>query len=80
MIGGFAAQNAGGTKVAVTAETMQVVEGIDGVETTDVADRAEAEELVTAGDVDAAIVPDTAASGSFDYVVIANDSPPEQRS
>ncbi|HEX5857898.1 MAG TPA: ABC transporter permease [Microbacterium sp.] len=76
VIGGFAAQNAGGTKVAVTSETAQVVEGIEGVETTDVADRAEAEALVTAGDVDAAIVPDASATGPFDYVVIANDSPP----
>ncbi|MGC5223499.1 ABC transporter permease [Micromonospora sp. DT81.3] len=76
VIGGFAAQNQEDTRVAVTAETTQVVEGIDGVETTEVADRAEAEQLVEAGDVDAALVPDAAASGPFDYVVLADDEAP----
>ncbi|MGC5171986.1 ABC transporter permease [Microbacterium sp. DT81.1] len=76
VIGGFAAQNQEDTRVAVTAETTQVVEGIDGVETTEVADRAEAEQLVEAGDVDAALVPDAAASGPFDYVVLADDDAP----
>ena len=36
---GDAAQNAGGTKVAVTAETASVVSELPGLEVTDVADR-----------------------------------------
>jgi ABC-2 type transport system permease protein len=76
VIGGFAAQNNEGTKVAVTSETTQVVADIDGVKTTEVADRAEAEKLVKDGDVDAAIVPDPSASGPFDYIVLANEEAP----
>ncbi|HWI30098.1 MAG TPA: ABC transporter permease [Microbacterium sp.] len=76
VIGGFAAQNAGDTKVAATPETSAAVSSVDGLEVTDVADRAAAEALVESGDVEAAVVGDSAASAPFDFVIIAKDSPP----
>ena len=66
---GFAAGNATGTPVAVTSDAQQYVEGATGLEVTSVADRAEAEELVASGDVDAAIVGDS--SSPLGFAVIA---------
>lgn len=74
--GGFAAASAGGTPVAVTADSRQYVEGIPGLELTDAADRAAAESLVTDGTVDAAVVGDAASPTG--YAVIADSSPPTQ--
>ncbi len=63
---GFAASGSTGTPVAVTADAEQYVpaEGA-GLDVTPVADRAAAEELVLAGDVDAAIVGDSASPVGF---------------
>ncbi|WES63448.1 ABC transporter permease [Microbacter sp. GSS18] len=74
--GGFAAATAGGTPVAVTADSRQYVEGVPGLELTDAADRAAAESLVTDGSVDAAVVGDAASPTG--YAVIADSSPPTQ--
>lgn len=76
VLGGFAAQNAGGTKVAVTAQTSSVVSELPGLEVTDVADRAEAEALVESGEVDVAVVEEPSATPPFDFVVVANESAP----
>lgn len=69
-----------GSIVATTSEPTKVavVQGITlpdghGLEVTNVADRAAGEELVRAGDVEAAIVPD---SGTLGYLVVGDDSAP----
>ncbi|MFS0865843.1 ABC transporter permease [Microbacterium sp. 179-B 1A2 NHS] len=66
--GGFAAQNENRIPIAVTPETASAVEGMDGLEVTDAADADEARELVTAGDVDAALVPGGAEPFGFTLV------------
>ncbi|WP_194409863.1 ABC transporter permease [Microbacterium cremeum] len=73
---GFQASNSSGTPVAVTADATRYVSAVDGLEVTDVADRAEAEALVSAGDVDAAIVAD--ASSPTGFAVLADTSAPTQ--
>jgi ABC-2 type transport system permease protein len=66
---GFAASTATGTPVAVTADAQQYVPaGGSGLEVTEVADRAGAEKLVAAGDVDAAIVGDSSSPTGFTVV------------
>lgn len=72
--GGFQAGNTSGTPVAVAADAQQYVADVDGLEVTDVADRAAAEELVLSGDVDAAIVADSASPLGFG--VLAGDQAP----
>ncbi|MEZ3162186.1 ABC transporter permease [Microbacterium sp. BWT-B31] len=72
--GGVAADDASQTPVAVTSDAEQYVQSSEGLEITPVADRAEAEQLVTAGDVDAAIVGD--ASSPTGFVVIAESDAP----
>lgn len=74
--GGFSAANSSGTPVAVTSDAEQYVTDAEGLEVTDVADRGEAESLVESGDVDAAIVGDTASPTGF--TVLADDSAPTQ--
>ncbi|WP_404429726.1 ABC transporter permease [Microbacterium lacus] len=74
--GGFQASNTDGTPVAVTSDASTYVEGIPGLDITDVNDRAEAEALVSAGDVDAAIVADPASPVGF--ALIAESSAPTQ--
>ena len=74
--GGFAAANATGTPVAVTPDASTAVAGIDGLDVTEVADRTEAEELVTSGDVEAAIVAD--AESPVGIAVIAESDAPSQ--
>ncbi|WP_109208539.1 MULTISPECIES: ABC transporter permease [Microbacterium] len=73
---GFQASNASGTPVAVTAGATQYVSSAQGLEVTEVADRAEAESLVTSGDVDAAIVDDS--SSPLGFTVVAESSAPTQ--
>ncbi len=73
---GFQASSSSGTPVAVTADATQYVAGVDGLEVTDVADRAEAEALVSSGDVDAAIIGDTSSPTGF--AVLADTSAPTQ--
>ncbi|WP_248239602.1 ABC transporter permease [Microbacterium kunmingense] len=72
--GGFSAQNSSGTPVAVTSNASQYVDGVEGLDVTDVSDRAQAEELVAAGDVDAAVVGDS--SSPLGFVILADSSPP----
>ncbi len=72
--GGFSAQNSSGTPVAVTSNASQYVDGVEGLDVTDVSDRAQAEELIAAGDVDAAVVGDS--SSPLGFVILADSSPP----
>ncbi|NYF17913.1 ABC-2 type transport system permease protein [Microbacterium sp. AK009] len=72
--GGFTAGNSSGTPVAVTSNATQYVDGVDGLDVTDVTDRAQAEDLVASGDVDAAVVGD--ASSPLGFVILADSSPP----
>jgi len=72
--GGIQAGSTTGTPVAVTADAQQYVQDVPGLEVTDAADRAEAEALVESGDVDAAIVGDSASPTGF--AVIADSSAP----
>ncbi|MET0813010.1 MAG: ABC transporter permease [Microbacterium sp.] len=62
---GFTAKNDTGTPVAVTSDAQQYVEGVSGLDITSVDDQAAAEQLVTAGDVDAAIVADSSSPTGF---------------
>ncbi len=55
----FTAQGPSTTPVAVTSDAQEYVDGRPGLEVTSVADRAGAEALVDAGDVDAAVVTDS---------------------
>ena len=71
---GFAAQNDEGTPVAVTSDAQQLVPSASGVDITEVDDRAAAEQLVAAGDVDAAVVADPSSPTGF--VVIAENEVP----
>lgn len=70
--GGFQAQNASGTPVAVTADAAQYVQNVPGLEITPVADRSAAEALVTSGDVDAAVVADP--SSPVGYALLGDSS------
>jgi len=72
--GGFQAQSTNGTPVAVTADAAQYVQDTPGLEVTAVADRAEAEALVEAGDVDAAVVGDQSSPTGF--TIVAESSAP----
>jgi ABC-2 type transport system permease protein len=75
VFGGFAAQNRAGTPVAVTADAASLVPSSDGLEITQVPDRAAAEQLVTDGTVDAAIVGDPSAE-PFGFTIIADSQAP----
>ncbi|WP_434811112.1 ABC transporter permease [Microbacterium sp. bgisy189] len=72
--GGLQARDTSGTPVAVTADAEQYVAGVQGLEVTEVGSRADAEALVLAGDVDAAVVADSASPLGF--AVLAEDSAP----
>ena len=71
---GFTASNDSGTPVAVTSDAQELIPSTEGLDITEVDDRAEAESLVTAGDVDAAIVADTSSPTGF-TVIAENDVP-----
>jgi ABC-2 type transport system permease protein len=71
---GFSAGSGSGTPVAVTSGTEDLLPTTDGLEITEVSDRAAAEELVTAGDVDAAIVAD--ADSPLGYAVLGDNDVP----
>jgi ABC-2 type transport system permease protein len=75
VFGGLAAQNRGGTPVAVTADAASLVPSDDGLEITEVADRAAAKKLVADGTVDAAIVGDPSAE-PFGFTILADSSAP----
>ncbi len=72
--GGFSAKDTSGTPVAVTADAVASVSAVPGLAVTEVATRADAENLVSAGDVDAAIVSDP--SSPVGVTVIAKSSAP----
>lgn len=74
LFGGFTSKSPDATPVAVTAETATALNDVTGVELTQVSDRAAAEALVRAGDVDAALVP--GGDATFPYTLIANEQPP----
>lgn len=65
---GFSAKNDAGTPVAVTSDAQQYVKNATGLDITAVDDRAAAEQLVTAGDVDAAIVGDSSSPTGFTVI------------
>lgn len=71
VVGSLIATNAEAPKVAVVSG-VALPEGVD-LDVTTAADRDAAEELVRAGEVEAAIVPD---EGVLGYAVVALDSPP----
>jgi ABC-2 type transport system permease protein len=72
--GGIQAGATNDTRVAVTTDAQQYVQEVPGLEVTDAADQAEAESLVTSGDVDAAIVSDP--DSPVGFAVIADSSAP----
>ena len=74
--GGISAGNNTGTPVAVTSDAAQYVPEGSNLDVTDVADRAEAEQLVTDGEVDAAIVADP--SSPVGFSVLAESDAPTQ--
>lgn len=73
LFAGFTAGDTESTPVAVTGESVAAVSALPDLEITEVATRAEAEDLVRAGDVDAAVV---ASDSPLGLAVIALDSPP----
>ncbi len=72
--GGIQAGATNDTRVAVTADAQQYVHDVPGLEVTDASDRPDAESLVTAGDVDAAIVGDP--DSPVGFAVIADSDAP----
>ena len=74
IFGSITAATADDLKVAVTDESL--LDGVDGIEPVPVADRAEAEQLIRDGDVEAAVVPDD--STDFGLLIIADSNPPLQ--
>lgn len=66
--GGFQSGVTEERPIAVTADAQEYVTGIPGLDVTDAADRAAAEDLVRAGDVDAAIVADSASPVGFTLI------------
>jgi ABC-2 type transport system permease protein len=72
IFGSFAAANSEDTKVAVTDSAL--LAGIDGLEAVPVDDRAEAEQLIRDGDVEAAVLPDD--STDLGLLILADSNPP----
>jgi ABC-2 type transport system permease protein len=75
IIGGVTSQNPSSTPVAVVGNAATALQDVTGLEVTPVDDVARAEELVRAGTVDAAVVPDS--STSLGYRVVAEDKAPD---
>jgi len=74
--GGFSAATASGTPVAVTGDAQQYVQDREGLDVAEAADRAEAEQLVRDGEVDAAVVADP--SSPVGFAVLAESNAPVQ--
>ncbi len=74
VIGGITSRNPSSTPVAAVGNAASSLQGVSGVDVTPAADLAQAEQLVRAGTVDAAVVPD--ASTSLGYRLIAEDKAP----
>lgn len=76
LFGGFASTSTDTMPVAATAETASVVSAIPDVEVTTVADQAEAEELIRADKVDAAVLPASGTDEHTGYTIIALEDAP----
>lgn len=74
LLGGFMSKSPTADAVAVTSETAPVLDGMPGLEPREVADRAAAEDLVTSGEVAAALVPGDPTG--FGYVVLTKEGAP----
>jgi ABC-2 type transport system permease protein len=74
IIGGIRSGSPSSTPVAVVGTAADSVRGVSGLRVTSVGDVAEAEQLVRAGTVDAAVVPDP--STSLGYKLLAEDKAP----
>lgn len=74
LVGGNATDDPEPSRVAVLPGASEVVDGVPALEGVAVSDRAEAEELVRSGDVDAAVVEDSSAPSGV--AVIALDEAP----
>ncbi|MBD8011955.1 ABC transporter permease [Microbacterium sp. Re1] len=74
LLGGFMSKSPTADAVAVTSETAPVLDGMPGLEPREVADRAAAEDLVTSGEVEAALVPGDPTG--FGYVVLTKEGAP----
>lgn len=74
LVGGNATDEPEPSRVAVLPGASEVVDGVPALEGVAVSDRAEAEELVRSGDVDAAVVEDSSAPSGV--AVIALDEAP----
>ncbi|QTV80633.1 ABC transporter permease [Microbacterium sp. NIBRBAC000506063] len=72
---GFSGGGSSTTPVAATPEVAAQLQQIDELEVTEVQDRAAAEELVRAGDVDAAVLPD--AANPTGLLVLAESEAPQ---
>jgi ABC-2 type transport system permease protein len=76
LVGGNATDEPEPSRVAVLPGASEVVDGVPTLEGVAVSDRAEAEELVRSGDVDAAVVEDASAPSGI--AVIALDEAPSE--
>lgn len=72
---GVASASPSSTPIAVTSATATTLQDVDGFELTEVADRAVAEDLVAAGEVDAAVIDD--GSSPTGTVIIADKEAPQ---
>ncbi len=72
---GFSGGPSSNTSVAATSDTANVLQAVEGLEVTLVADRAAAEELVLAGEVDAAVLAD--ATNPTGFRILAASEPPQ---
>ncbi|REJ03966.1 ABC transporter permease [Microbacterium bovistercoris] len=75
LIGGFASKSPTPDEIAVTSQTSAVVSALPNVKVVEVADRAEAEKLVKADEVKAAVVPGE--DDGFGFVVLARQDAPQ---
>lgn len=72
--GGFAASDDSGRPVAVTADALASIEDVPGLDVTEVSSRDAAVELVSEGEVEAAIVADAASPTGFTVIVQSDPS------
>lgn len=73
---GLAGSSSSGTPIAATGETAAQLQEFDELEVTEVTDRAEAEQLVRDGEVDAAVLSDS--SSPTGLLIIADNEAPQE--
>jgi ABC-2 type transport system permease protein len=73
---GVASASPSSTPIAATSAAASVLDGADGLAITEVADRAEAEDLVRSGDVEAAVLDDS--SSPTGTLVLADEEAPDE--